>query len=453
MIHKPNTPHVVMVRFVHWLMGMSVLFAGCVRGPAVEEIAATDAGAIADAPHVEVAQGDWPWWRGPNRDGTIEVAQEESPPTSFSPNENVLWKVPIPGRGHGSPIVCGQRVFLATADEEAPSQSLLCFAREDGALLWETTVHTGELPYMHRKNSHASATPTCDGERVFITFAVDDAVWASALSFDGEILWQREVGPFSSKHGYGASPCIYKSAVIVAADHQGEGYIAALDRETGEILWRTSRLRGASFATPIVAHVAGRDQLLLSGQDRVVSYDPATGEEIWWCAGSANSTANTMAWNQTHVFATGGWHQKGILCIRADGEGDVTDTHIAWEISGMKVYVPSPVVAGEVLVAARDDGIVVGVDVDNGDIFWKKRLERGVEVSASPTLISLADGDAADNLVYLPNEAGQVFVFRPTKEFDYITSNDMGDSIYATPVVAGGRIYLRTFGTLYCVGE
>ena len=172
--------------------------------------------------------------------------------------------------------------------------------------------------------------------------------------------------------------------------------------------------------------MAGKDQLLLSGQDRVVSYDPATGEEFWSCAGSADSTANTVAWNDTHVFATGGWHQKGILAIRADGTGDVTDTHVDWEINGMKVYVPSPVVAGEILVAARDDGIVVGANVDTGDIYWKKRLQRGVGISASPTLVTMVDGVASDGFAYLPNEEGEVFVFRPNEEFEHIATNVMG---------------------------
>lgn len=419
-----------------------ILAGCCASGPDVEEISLTKTQAIADAPVVKVAAGDWPWWRGPTRNN---VATGEAPPITFSLAENVLWKVAVPGRGHASPVLCGERIFLATADDAAGTQSLVCLDRADGATRWNTEIHRGSLPYMHSKNSHASPTPACDGERVFTCFAVNDAVWLSAVALDGTILWQQKVGPFSSKHGYGASPVIYKSAVIVAADHQGAGYIAALDRVTGEILWRKARLRGASFATPVVAHLAGRDQLLLSGQYRVVSYDPATGEEIWWCSGSADSTANTVAANDTHVFASGGYHQKGILCIRAEGQGDVTNTHIDWEITGMKVYVPSPLVAGEMLVAARDDGIVIGADVASGEIYWKKRLKRGVGISASPTMI----GD----VVYLPNEAGEVFVFRPTKEFEHLATNEMHEPIFASPVIADGKIYLRTLSKLYCVGS
>ena len=444
----------MMNRILHIVL-LSACFAGCCgSGPPVEEITTSDASRIEDAEQVEAAPGDWPWWRGPNHDGTIHLDETQPGiPTTFNSAENVVWSVSVPGRGHSSPIICGDRIFLTTADASAPSQSLLCLNRDDGSMLWSEVIHTGSLPEMHQKNSHASSTPACDGERVFTTFAVNDGVWASAMSRDGELLWQKEVGPFASKHGYGASPVIYRSALIVAADHHGTGYIAALDRETGEILWRKARQTGASFATPVVAHVAGRDQLLLSGQDRVVSYDPANGEEIWSCAGSADSTANTVAWNDTHVFATGGWHQKGILAIRADGSGDVTDTHIDWEINGMKVYVPSPAVAGDVLLAARDDGIVVGANVATGDIYWKKRLKRGVGISASPTLVTVADGVAADILAYLPNEVGEVFVLRPNEEFELFPINDMGEPIYASPVIAGGRLYLRTFSKLYCIGE
>jgi outer membrane protein assembly factor BamB len=390
---------------------------------------------------VTPAEGDWPWWRGPARNNH---AVGPSPPTKWSDTENVIWKVDIPGRGHATPILWGERVFIATADDIDETQSLLCLSRADGSLLWNKQIHHGEFISSHDKGSHASCTPACDGERVICVFAIDDAVWASALDLAGNLQWQEKVGPFLSKHGYGTSPVIYKSLVIMAVDHDGEGYVSALDRATGEVVWRTKRLREASFATPNIAHVAGRDQLLLSGQDRVVSYDPATGEEIWTCAGSANSTANTMAASGDHVFASGGWHQTGVIAIRADGSGDVSGSHVAWTDTA-KMYVPSPVVAGELLIGVRDEGIVVGYEIASGDKLWAKRLRSNIGVSASPVLL--------DDLAYLPNEAGEVFVFRAAREFELIAINPMNEEIYASPVIAGGRIYLRTLTKLYCIGE
>lgn len=416
------------------------LLPGCCR-PDVEPVPAANPKAISQADQVEVAPGDWPWWRGPTRDNH---ARGPLPPTQWGESNNIRWRVALPGRGHSSPILWGERIFLTTADETRGTQSLLCFGRYSHQQLWQTEVHQGDLPPMHHTNSHASGTPACDGDRVFTAFAVDDAVWATALDFDGRIVWQKKVGPFASKHGYGASPVIYKSALIVAADHLGQGYVAALDRKSGEVLWRTLREREASFATPVVAHVAGRDQLLLSGQNRVVSYDPATGEELWRCAGTANSTANTIAWYGDHVYASGGWHQAGVLCIRADGSGDVSDTHVVWEHT-MKLYVPSPAVVEDRLLVVRDDGIAFCFNAVSGERLWAKRL-RGVGVSASPTII---DGD----LAFVPNEKGTMFVFRAGEEFEVVAVNEFRGGGFASPVIADGRIYLRTLDELICIGE
>lgn len=423
------------------------LVAGCCRGSpgsrAGSDVAEVrpDRAQVEQAADLVPAEDDWPWWRGPTRDNH---ARGPAPPTHWSATENIEWQVDVPGRGHASPIVVGDRIFLATADEATSSQSLVSLARDDGNLLWQKQIHGGRLPTSHEKGSHASCTPASDGERVFTVFAVDDGVWVSAVDRSGVILWQRKIGGFLSRHGYGASPVLYKSLVIAAVDGVGPGYIVALDRTSGEVVWRTARLRESSFATPIVAHVAGRDQLLLSGQDRVVSYDPATGEEIWWCQGSAISTANTMVWNDNCVFASGGWHQTGVICIRADGTNDVTPTHIVWSDT-MKVYVPSLAVVDNVLLAVRDEGIVVGLDIATGQRLWAKRLPGGIGISASPTIV----GD----LAYLPNEAGTTFVFRVSQKFKLVAANQLGDGGFASPVIVDGRIYLRTLEKLFCIAS
>jgi outer membrane protein assembly factor BamB len=367
------------------------------------------------------------------------------PPLKWSATENIAWQVDVPGRGHASPIVVGEQVFVATADDAKSTHSLLAYRRADGYLLWNEQIHHGRLPESHEKGSHASCTPASDGERVFTVFAVDDGIWVSAVDFAGELLWQRKIGGFLSRHGYGASPVLYKSLVIAAADGVGPGYIVALDRVTGEVVWRTPRRREASFATPIVAHVAGRDQLLLSGQDQVVSYNPATGEELWTCQGSASSTANTCVASDDHVFASGGWHQTGVMCIRADGAGDVTATHVVWSDT-TKMYVPSPAIIDNTLLVVRDDGIVVGFDTATGDKLWAKRLPGGIGVSASPTIV---DG----NLAYLPNEEGTTFVFRVGEKFKLLAANELGDGGFASPVIAGGRIYMRTLTKLWCIAS
>ena len=180
--------------------------------------------------------GDWPWWRGPASDGH---STDSNVPTTWSKTEHVLWKASIPGRGHSSPIVCGDRIFVTTTDEDAKQQLLLCFDRKTGSELWRRVVHEGGLMHVQEKNSYSSATPAFDGTAVYTTFINHDGLWVSAIDRDGKILWQKEAGPFQTEHGDGPSPVLYKSAVIVNGDNRDKSYIAALDRKTGELVWRT----------------------------------------------------------------------------------------------------------------------------------------------------------------------------------------------------------------------
>jgi outer membrane protein assembly factor BamB len=406
--------------------------------PPVAEVAPADVEAIRAGPAVEVGEDDWPWWRGPTRDG---IARGQLPPTTWSQTENILWSVEIPGRAHASPIVVGDRIFVANADEGSEVQSLLCYDRATGDKQWEKEVHQGGFPRIHSKNSHASATPACDGEAVFTAFIREDGLWVSALDFEGKILWQEKAGPFLSRHGFGASPVIYKSLVIVAGDHRATGYLTALDRKTGKIVWRKNRGDGDTYATPTLGKIASRPQLVLTGHNRVTSYDPASGELLWERKGPADTTANTVAFNDTHVFASGGYPTNGILCIRGDGEGNLDDSYLTWE-NGNRVYVPSMVARDGVLFTVEDTGIARFYDSKTGKQLWTKRL-RG-EFSASPVLI----GDR----LYVPNEEGTTYVIAAAAPFKVLARNDLGDRCFATPVICGGKIYQRTGNHLYCIG-
>jgi predicted small lipoprotein YifL len=252
--------------------------------PTLEELAMHNpAAATTDWP-IAPNQDDWPWWRGLNQDGRATQSAVE-PPLTWGPTENVVWQAPLSGRGHASPVLWGETLLLANADEEAQTQSLLALSRMDGKPLWNTIVHRGELPSRHDKNSHASATPACDGRQVYAAFVTSDGLWVTALNFAGEIAWQTKAGPFSIEHGYGSSPVLYESLVIVAGDNQGPGYLAAFDRATGEMVWRTPRTEHSSYGTPILATLGDRAQLLHSGGNVTAGYDPKTGQQIWKCAG------------------------------------------------------------------------------------------------------------------------------------------------------------------------
>ena len=241
------------------------------------------------------AASDWPQWRGPNGDG---IAHDTRVPTTWSATEHIRWQTPVPGRGHASPIVVGDRVFLTTADEDKQQHRLLAFVRATGQPLWNLLVHERGFMHKHDKNSYASATPACDGQHVFATFLHDGALWVTAATLDGKIAWQTATGPFTAEHGDSASPVLYKSALLVGGDNLRTSFVAALDRETGHILWRTPREgpgRHGSFGSPIVATLTGRPQFLYAGHGYTASYDPDSGDKLWSCTGPSECTGSTMA--------------------------------------------------------------------------------------------------------------------------------------------------------------
>src|SRR5262245_22242211 len=287
------------------------------RRAALALLPALLAPALADRPAdlPKVAEADWPWWRGPSTDGRARGHA----PRRWGKGQNVVWKADVPGRGHSSPVLWSERLFLTTADEAAKTQSILAFDRRTGKPLWTVVAHRGGLPRKNPKNSHASATSACDGQRLYSAFVSGGALHVTATDLAGKVLWQKEAGSFSSEHGYGSSPVLWRGLVIVNGDSLKGCFVAALDRATGKVAWRTPRRttgRHGSYATPVVATLAGKPQLILMGMGEVSSYAPATGKRTWWCQGPAEVTGCTPAFSDRLVFATGGFPEKEILAIR-----------------------------------------------------------------------------------------------------------------------------------------
>lgn len=390
---------------------------------------------------------DWPWWRGANQSNR---AVNAFVPFQWSESDNIRWKAAIPGRGHSSPCIWGDRIFLTTAHDESQTISLFSLDRESGELVWQKELHQGGFGECHKKNSYASATPVCDGTYVYVASNVKGTIWVTAVGFAGQIAWSREAGPYAAEWGYGSSPTIHKSLVIVSADHRGSGvdrivgssWMAGLHRSTGEIIWRIKRQEGDSFGTPIVARIAGKDQLLLAGKDFVTSCDPDTGVVIWKCRWSAKRTANTIAYDDRCVYASTRQPGPEIICIRADGEGDVTETHVVWSERKSAADVPSPCVANDHLFVIGDDGILTCLNATDGKQVWKKRL--GGNVSSSPLVVG--------NHLLCCNEDGVTFVVDLEGRGEVIRENSLNDGILATPVIVGHHIYLRTSKSLFCLG-
>ncbi|BBO33573.1 PQQ-binding-like beta-propeller repeat protein [Lacipirellula parvula] len=393
---------------------------------------------------ITVDAADWPWWRGPSRNGVANP--DQTPPTEWSATENVVWKTPVPGRGHSSPTVFGDHVYLATADEEAETQSIVCFDRTTGKQLWETVCHRGGLMRKNEKSSAASGTVACDGESLFICFANSDAVFVTALALDGERRWQEKICDYKIHQGFGASPAIYQSLVIASADSHAGGVLAALDRKSGKVVWKHDRPQEPNYTSPIILHAAGKDQLFLTGCGLFSSFDPLTGNVLWEVPGATIECVTSTVTDGERVFCSGGYPKNHLAGVAADGSGE-----LAWETRD-RVYVPSLIERDGYLFGVLDAGVATCWESATGDQAWKKRL--GGEFSASPVLV----GD----VIYATSEKGETFVFRAnTKKYEEIAVNKLGDLALASPTICGSRIYMRVVEQvdgepqemLYCLGK
>ena len=387
---------------------------------------------------------DWPCWRGLHHDG---IAKPQQSPMKWSETENIAWKVNIPGRGYGSPIVVGSSVYLATADEQKQTRSLVCIDKISGKQVWKCDVHTGKAtPPRNRKGTQASSTPACDGKRLFINFLHDDAMFTSAVDLAGNILWQTRITGYVVHQGYGSSPVLYGPLVIVSADNKSGGAIAGLNRETGKIVWKVKRPEMPNYPSPIILKAAGKTQLIMTGCERVSSFDPMTGKVNWEVEGATTECVTSTVTNGSLVFTSGGYPKNHVSAVKADGSGK-----LVWE-NRTRVYVPSMLVYQNALFAVADAGIAHCWESNTGKELWKGRLAG--TFSSSPVLVG--------NRIYVTNETGETFIFRASREkFELLGKNQLGDECFATPVFSGNRIYMRVadgtgkdrMESLYCISE
>jgi outer membrane protein assembly factor BamB len=387
---------------------------------------------------------DWPAWRGPTRDGHAPAGQ--AAPVKWSETENVVWRAAIRGRGHSSPTVVGNRIYLTTADAAAEEQLVLCFDRATGKQVWETVVHRGKLDKAgHRNTSQASSTAAWDGERLYVNFLNDKAIYTTALDAAGKILWQQRVADFVTHQGFGASPVAHDSVILVTADHKGGGRHAALDKKTGRIVWQHERPKIANYSSPALVTAAGRTQMVVAGCNLVASYDPLTGRKLWEIEGSTEETVVTAVTDGSRVFASGGYPKNHVVAVEADGSG-----RIAWQ-NGARLYVPSMLVRDGHLFAILDAGQAVCWKSDTGDELWREKVDK--DFYASPVMV----GDR----IYATSLRGMTSVFEATpKHFKLLAQNQLGEEAYASPAICGNRVYLRAAKKteprqeyLWCIGE
>jgi outer membrane protein assembly factor BamB len=364
------------------------------------------------------AQGYWPRWRGPSGQG---LAVGEGYPDAWSDTENVAWRTAVPGRGHSSPIVWEDLIVLTTGYDDG-RVAVVAFRRSDGRRLWETVAPDTTPETLHRKNSHASATPSTDGRRVYAFFGNKGLV-AEA--------W----------------PLLYEDRLILFQDHRDGAFIAAFDTGTGRELWRTGRRGTVGWGTPVAVRVGDRVEIVVNGQDRVVAYDPATGRELWSCDGTTREVIPTPVVGHGLVFCSSG-RAGPTLAIRPGGQGDVTATHVAWKETKGSPFVPSPLVAGDYLYMVNDmASVATCYRAAKGELVWQGRLGEAQRegFSASPVF--------ADGKVFFTNDRGETFVLRAGAEFDLLRVNRLNASVLASPALVDGRFYLRTARELVAIGR
>ncbi|MAE67580.1 MAG: hypothetical protein CMJ18_25260 [Phycisphaeraceae bacterium] len=409
---------------------------------------------------------DWPRWRGPAGTGYAEGC---NPPMTWGPDENVRWKVEIPGHGHASPIVLGDRVYVLTAvgDAEAapvkrggrrrrmPKPSapfefrVMALGRRDGRVQWDTLVRK-EVPHesTHRTASFASSTPVTDGEHVFAFFGSRGLY---CLGMDGRVVWEKDLGDMRTRKsfGEGGSPALHGDTLIVPWDHEGDSFIVALDKRTGEQRWRVDRSERTSWTSPIVTVVRDRTQVVLAGTDASVGYDLATGDEIWRCSGMTMNVVPTPVIGHGLIYLMSGFRGAALQAVKLDeARGDVTGgAAIAWTARRGTPYVPLPLLSdGRLYFLKGNDGIISCVDAVTGAAHYSTaRLPDVGMVYASPV--------GADGRVYVCGREGRVIVLEDGPQFRVLATNTLGEGIDATPALVDGEIFIRGSRHLFCIAR
>ena len=388
------------------------------------------------------AESNWPGWRGPEANGH---SREAGLPHQWT-KESVTWKIKLVGRGHSSPTIWGQRIFLSSALHDGQQRIVMCIDRNDGNLVWQQTAWTGQPEPVHRMNSWASASCATDGHRVYAFFGRGGGL--HCYTVDGKLVWSRDLGPFAGPWGTAASPLLVGNMVVQNCDAQEDAYIIALDKETGEPLWRTDRPDHRGWSSPILVRTAERDEIVVNGHAGVSAYDPATGKLLWFCQCPRGRGTPTVTAADGLVLAVNGLSGGGVYCVAPGGDGDVTESMRLWFTDRRARDLPSPIVIGETLLVATLRGsIVTAYALQDGKELWRKRI--GGQVFSSPTVY--------DGLAFFINEAGETTVIDPTSESKIVANNTVGaadDEIFRASITPrDGQVFLRSDQYLYCVGS
>lgn len=418
---------------------------------------------------------NWSQWRGP--DG-LGVSSESNLPAEWNESKNIKWKTALPGRGHSSPIVWDNKIFL-TSDVEGEvvpgakavehkiegqiflhpdsvggnlkhTFKVLCLDRATGKVLWEQTAYEGRAyDDRHRKGSYASPTPVTDGANVYAWFGAEgDGLYC--YDFSGKQIWKTAVGKVARVGmGPGASPVVFENLVILQCDEEegAKSFIVAIDKKTGKEVWRTPRKVQASWATPLIVRAPPRVELITSGNEQIISYDPKTGKELWHAKGLESNAIPTPVAGQGMVFAVAGFPEKRVFAIKLGASGDLTDTqNVVWKYEKGTAYVPSPILYGDYLYLTTDRGILTCLEAKTGKVAYEGgRIPVPATFTASPV--------AFDGKLLLTSEDGDTFVIKAGPKHEVLATNSVGEPVYASPAISDGMIFIRGEKHLFCIGS
>lgn len=427
----------------------------------------------------EKLENNWHYWRGPHSTG---MAVNANPPITWSESENVRWKVPIPGLGHATPIIWEDMIFIQTAiqgemparenaeEENQPEEpqsdnrrrrrnrnriippykfNLLVLNRSDGSVKWEKTLReTAPHEGMHNHSSFASNSPTTDGEHIYAYFGSRGLY---CFDFKGNLIWEKDIGQMrkAGTFGEGSCPVIYGDSIIVLQDHQGQSFITALDKHTGDELWRMDREEPTTWTSPIVVDYNGISQVIVPASRRTRSYDLANGDLVWECGGMTANVIPSPMYKDGHIFVISGHRGSSLQSINLElATGDITGTEaVDWHYDRDTPYVPSPLLSGNIIYfLKRNENILTAIDTDNGEVLYGPERINGISNVYSSIV-------GAAGRVYIASRNGNVAVLKDGPKFEVISVNKLEDSFNASPAIVGSELYLRGAKSLYCIAE
>ena len=398
---------------------------------------------------------EWPAWRGPT--GMGHTTESNLPLTwGGKTNENVLWKVALPGvemnagqdQNQSSPVVAGGKVFVTAsywpggkADPNAyPEHHVVCYRVSDGKQLWDAKVEPGPWLFKDLRGGYTAPTPAVDGERVYVVFG---SSVIAALDLDGKPVWRKDVVPFKFDVALAASPVLFGDTVILQCDGLDQkARLVAYDKKTGDVKWEEPRPKlGFAHSTPVLATVGGKPQLLVSVSNALQGVDPANGKLLWWCDAKGDTVSPVFGGGL--VYCDSGRGGPG-FAVDPTGMGNVSKTHLKWTVTQIPEGLSSPIIVGDYLYRLHNTATLKCFKLTTGEVMYTESLS-GVSTSASPSATD-------DGRVYLAS-AGKSYVLQAGQKPDILATNDLGDAGFASPAVSDGKLFLKGRKWLFCIGS